>query len=48
MNTEQKTCPVCEHWNDIIAHPDITELEKSQAIVALSNHQYFKHFKEPA
>lgn len=49
--TTQKTCPVCEHWNNIIAGKDIKDLEevnRSAARVKLSTHQYFCHFKEPA
>lgn len=45
MQTATKTCPVCEHWNRIVGNRAITELKRSEARVALSNHQYFKHLK---
>ena len=42
---KQKTCPICEHWNNIIANQTLGEVDRLAAKVKLSTHQYFEHFK---
>jgi hypothetical protein len=41
----QKTCPVCEHWNNLIRNKSIDHVLRSMALVKLSDHQYLDHFR---